>query len=172
MYARRVIGAALAALCLLLIVAPVDARRGRPVAPSPDPVGYVVDDRYPHLRMPEATATARAWRGWKGSSLGAPARFIAGRLTCAINVNAALAERGIRGTGSAMAKSFLSWGRPTGPVPGAVAVFHRGAPRAPTGHVAIVASVSSGEVMIWNPTPHGWRLMPQHRRAISYRIPS
>jgi hypothetical protein len=55
--------AALAALCLMLIAAqPADARRARHVAATPDPVGYVVDDRYPHLRMPEAVATARAWK--------------------------------------------------------------------------------------------------------------
>lgn len=172
MDARRFIGAVIAALCLMLIASPADARRARHVVKAPEPVGYMVDDRYPNLRAPEATATARAWKGWKGSSLGAPARFIGGRLICAINVNAALSARGIRGTGSAMAKSFLNWGRASGPVPGAVVVFHRGSPRSPTGHVAIVASVSGGQVMIWNPTPHGWRLMPQHRRAISYRTAS
>jgi hypothetical protein len=46
-----------------------------------------------------------------------PARYIAGRLICAINVNSALAERGIHGTGSALAKSFLGWRRASAAVP-------------------------------------------------------
>jgi hypothetical protein len=61
--------AALAALCLMIVAAqPADASRSRPVAKAPDPTGYMVDDRYPHLRMPEAAATARAWRGVGGAA--------------------------------------------------------------------------------------------------------
>lgn len=161
----RLAGAALAAL-FVLVATPADARRKLPAFAVRPVADAVVDDRYPHLREPEAHATARVWR------LGVPARFIPGRLKCAENVNAALAARGIRGSGSAMAKSFLQWGRASGPVPGAVAVYHRGRPGAATGHVAIVAAVSGGIVRVWNPTPHGWRLVPQHRRAIAYRVPA
>jgi hypothetical protein len=56
-------------------------------------------------------------------SAGEGPRFIRGRLVCAVNVGAELARRGIRGTGSARAKSYLSWGRASRPVPGVVAVF-------------------------------------------------
>jgi hypothetical protein len=106
------------------------------------------------------------------AAIAAPARFIHGRLTCALNVGAALAERGIRGTGSARAKSYLAWGRPSAPLPGAVAVFHRGGPKSPSGHVAIVAKVEGGTVWLWNPGRNGWRLTASHRQAIAYRSAS
>jgi hypothetical protein len=58
-------------------------------------------------------------------TIAKPLRFIAGRLVCAINVGAALAERGIKGTGSALARSYDGWGNASPPVPGAVAVTDR-----------------------------------------------
>ncbi|WP_445490163.1 hypothetical protein [Rhodopseudomonas sp. RCAM05734] len=99
-----------------------------------------------------------------------PGRYIAGRLICAVNVNAALAERGIRGTGSALALSYLGWGRASAPVPGAVAVSARRG----GGHVAIVSRVEGGQVYVWNPSPRGrgWREQPYRHRAISYRVAS
>lgn len=107
-----------------------------------------------------------------GRAMGAfapPRRFIHGPLTCAANVNSALAEKGITGTGSRMAKSFLHWGRASRPVPGAVAVYNRG--RNPkTGHVAIVARVERGLVLVWNPGRRGWRLIAYRKPAIAYRI--
>jgi hypothetical protein len=98
-----------------------------------------------------------------------PARYIAGRLICAVNVNSALAERGIRGTGSALAKSFLEWGRASAPVPGAVAVSGRRG----GGHVAIVSRVEGNQVYVWNPSPRGrgWQEVAYRHRAISYRVP-
>lgn len=98
-----------------------------------------------------------------------PMRYIAGRLICAINVNAALAERGIRGTGSALAKSFLGWGVASGPVPGAVAVSSRRG----GGHVAIVSRVEGGQVYVWNPSPRGrgWQEVAYRHHAISFRVP-
>lgn len=95
--------------------------------------------------------------------------FIRGRLICAVNVNAALAARGIQGTGSRLAKSFLSWGRPSGPTPGAVAVFDRGR----GGHVAIVHSVRpNGEVIYLNPSSRrqAWQVGPYRKRPIAYRV--
>jgi len=74
------------------------------------------------------------------SSIGRPSRYIAGHLICAINVGVALAERGIKGTGSALALSYLHWGRSAGgPVPGAVIVSGRRG----GGHVAIVSLARS-----------------------------
>lgn len=103
-------------------------------------------------------------------SIGRPARFIAGRLACALNVGSALAERGIQGTGSAAALSYLHWGHSAGgPVPGAVIVSSRSG----GGHVAIVSRVVNGTVMAWN-TPggsRGWQEIPYHRRVIDYRVP-
>ena len=73
-----------------------------------------------------------------------PARYIAGRLICAVNVGSALAERGIKGTGSALALSYLRWGQASGPVPGAVVVSARRG----GGHVAIVSRVEGGQVYV------------------------
>lgn len=98
-----------------------------------------------------------------------PSKFIKGRLVCAINVNAELARRGIRGTGTARARDFLRWGRASGPVPGAVAVYARGR----GGHVAIVSRVERGRVYVWNPSTRSqrWREVVYPRRAIGYRVP-
>lgn len=101
----------------------------------------------------------------------APGRYIAGRLVCAVNVNAELARRGIRGTGSALAKSFLSWGRPSAPVPGAVAVYNRGKSKV-KGHVAIVSRVVGSTVYVLNPGRGGWREVVYPRPAIAYRAPA
>jgi hypothetical protein len=103
-------------------------------------------------------------------SIGRPARYIAGRLICAVNVNAALAERGIRGTGSALALSFRHWGRSAGgPVPGAVIVSSRRG----GGHVAIVSRVENGVIYAWNATggQRGWREIPYRHHVIDYRVP-
>lgn len=101
---------------------------------------------------------------------GRPSRFVAGRLVCAVNVGVALAERGIKGTGSALALSYLRWGHSAGgPVPGAVIVSARRG----GGHVAIVSRVESGIVYAWNATggQRGWREIPYRHRVLDYRLP-
>lgn len=120
-----------------------------------------------------ARVAIRAWDarlepGHSAVMLRRPARYIAGRLVCAVNVNAELARRGIRGTGSAVAKSFLGWGRASRPVAGAVAVYGRRG----GGHVAIVSRVVGGRVYVWNPSArhHAWREVEYRRRAIAYRV--
>jgi uncharacterized protein (TIGR02594 family) len=58
------------------------------------------------------------------------------RAWCADFVNASLSRAGIEGTGSGMARSFLDWGQPVDqPMQGDVAVFRRGDPNGPYGHV-------------------------------------
>lgn len=102
-------------------------------------------------------------------SIARPVRYIAGRLICAINVNAALAERGVKGTGSALAHSFDHWGiRVASPVPGAVAVTDRRG----GGHVALVALVEGSRVFVWNPSPRGrgWQLREYTNRHARYRV--
>jgi uncharacterized protein (TIGR02594 family) len=55
---------------------------------------------------------------------------------CAAAVNSSMVQAGVKGTGSNMAKSFLNWGSPVDtPSPGDVAVFSRGDPNGPLGHV-------------------------------------
>lgn len=109
--------------------------------------------------------TARSWL----NGLDRPARYIGGRLKCAVNVNAALAARGIRGTGSALAHSFDRWGvRSPVPVVGAVAVTDRRG----GGHVAIVSRVHGGRVFVWNPSSRGrgWREVEYTNRRARYRV--
>jgi hypothetical protein len=118
-------------------------------------------------RAPEVGRVAYR-RAPQSAGLAAPSRYIGGRLVCAVNVNAALAERGIRGTGSALAKSFLHWGQPSAPVPGAVAVYNRGGKG--KGHVAIVSRVEGGTVYVLNPGRGGWREVAYPKRAIAYRV--
>lgn len=98
--------------------------------------------------------------------------FIRGRLVCAANVGQELARRGIKGTGSRLAKSYLSWGRASPPVPGAVAVFNRGRKG---GHVAIVHSVKpDGTVIYLNPSSRrqAWVIGPYRKRPIAFRVAS
>jgi uncharacterized protein (TIGR02594 family) len=55
---------------------------------------------------------------------------------CAAFVNATLAQSGMQGTGSNLARSYLEWGQPVDkPQRGDVAVFSRGDPNGPYGHV-------------------------------------
>lgn len=104
-----------------------------------------------------------------GYSIARPARYITGRLICAINVGAALAERGIKGTGSALAHSYDRWGvRVAQPVPGAVAVTDRRG----GGHVAIISRVQGARVWAWNPSTggRGWREVEYTHRRARYRV--
>lgn len=55
---------------------------------------------------------------------------------CAAYVNATLAQSGMEGTGSNMARSFLEWGQEVqDPRKGDIVVFSRGDPSGPYGHV-------------------------------------
>jgi uncharacterized protein (TIGR02594 family) len=55
---------------------------------------------------------------------------------CAAFVNATLAQTGAQGTGSNMARSFMEWGQAVDqPQRGDLAVFSRGDPNGPFGHV-------------------------------------
>lgn len=55
---------------------------------------------------------------------------------CAAFVNSSLSQAGLEGTGSNMARSFMDWGQAVDtPQPGDIAVFSRGDPNGPYGHV-------------------------------------
>jgi hypothetical protein len=131
------------------------------VAPSP---------RGEHIAKALGVGSAQKVYTPSFGSISRPIRYVAGRLICAINVNLALAERGIKGTGSALAHSFDHWGiRVAYPVPGAVAVTDRRG----GGHVAIVARVDpDGRVLAWNPSPRGrgWELVEYTHRHARYRV--
>ena len=59
---------------------------------------------------------------------------------CAAFVNASLGQAGMKGTGSNMARSFLNYGQPVNePQQGDLAIFTRGDPNGPFGHVGFFA---------------------------------
>ena len=67
---------------------------------------------------------------------------------CASFVNWCLAQCWIKGTNSARARSFETWGQMSGPDVGAVAVLWRGSPGAATGHVGFLLGHGSGRVIL------------------------
>lgn len=143
------------------------------VAPSPRGVRFANRAKFggPVLRYTPRPAPISSFgipQPSFGYTVARPMRYIAGRLVCAINVNAALAERGIRGTGSALAHSFDHWGHRSVPAPGAVAVTDRRG----GGHVAIVSRVEGGRVFAWNPGARGqgWYEVEYTYRHARYRM--
>lgn len=65
------------------------------------------------------------------------------RAWCADFVNATMNKAGQKGTDSSMARSFLQWGQAVSdPQRGDVAVFSRGDPKGPYGHVGFFDSVN------------------------------
>lgn len=170
-----------ALLCLLLTVGIADARprssglhRGcnvtMPCAAPSDarvkPGRHAKADRFRNVEFGSPMYPPETAR----SFLAGTPRYISGRLKCAVNIGVALAARGIRGTGSALAKSYLHWGRPSGPQPGAVAVFSRGRRG---GHVAIVDSVRpDGTVIYLNPSSRSqaWQIGPYRKTPIAFRV--
>lgn len=73
-------------------------------------------------------------------------------LWCAAGVNKFLANVGVKGTGSDMARSFSKYGKSSKPVPGAIAVMHRGGN---SGHVAVVVRDLGTHVLTVSPNSHG-----------------
>lgn len=69
---------------------------------------------------------------------------------CAAFVNSSLQQAGIKGSGSNMARSLLNVGQPTEtPQKGDIAVFSRGNPNGPTGHVGFYDShTPDGKIQI------------------------
>lgn len=87
---------------------------------------------------------------------------------CAEFANLVLRRTGHRGSGSALARSFASYGRPApGPVPGAIVVFPH--------HVGFVMRVEGrGRIRVVSGN-HGHRVgegVYSSRRAIAYRYPA
>ena len=96
-----------------------------------------------------------------------PPRFVRGRLVCAINVNRYLAQLGKPVTGSAAARSFLSYGRAADrSTAGAVQVSRR-----PGGHHA---EIVAGGGQCWNPSAsrQRWHLVAcaSRRNVLAWRV--
>ena len=68
---------------------------------------------------------------------------------CASFVHWTLAQVGITGTGSALARSWLDWGRPLDmPVPGCIVVLTRDDPAGWTGHVGFYLRSQGDQVLL------------------------
>ena len=68
---------------------------------------------------------------------------------CSSFVNWTLAQVGIPGTGSALARSWLDWGQPLdAPVPGCIVVLTRDTPPGWTGHVGFYLRTESEQVLL------------------------
>lgn len=102
-------------------------------------------------------------------SIARPARYIAGRLICAINVGAALRSGASRARGAPWrGPSIAGASDVPQPVPGAVALTDR----CGGGHVAIVSRVEGSRVFVWNPSTRsrGWREVEYTNRHARYRV--
>jgi uncharacterized protein (TIGR02594 family) len=62
---------------------------------------------------------------------------------CSAFANWVMGQCGIKGTNSAAARSWLTWGRESGPVFGAVTVLWRGKPESPQGHVGFLDRIDA-----------------------------
>lgn len=91
---------------------------------------------------------------------------------CSAFVNFCVEQAGYAGTDSAMARSWLKWGRPTDtPHTGCIVVFERGAP--PSGHVGFYVSHKAGEIQVLGGNQGNkvsLRPFPESR-LIGYRVP-
>ena len=68
---------------------------------------------------------------------------------CSSFVNWTLAQVGISGTGSALARSWLDWGQPLdAPVPGCIVVLTRDNPTGWTGHVGFYLRTQGDQVLL------------------------
>ena len=68
---------------------------------------------------------------------------------CSSFVNWSLAQVGIPGTGSALARSWLEWGEPLEkPVPGCIAVLSREDPTGWKGHVGFYLRHEAGQIVL------------------------
>jgi uncharacterized protein (TIGR02594 family) len=72
---------------------------------------------------------------------------------CSAFVNFCVTEAGVAGSGSALARSWLQWGRDAGDfVPGCIVVFARGTP--PNGHVGFYVGMDGARVQVLGGNQH------------------
>ncbi|MCW4115677.1 TIGR02594 family protein [Aurantimonas sp. MSK8Z-1] len=94
---------------------------------------------------------------------------------CAAFVNSTLQQAGMKGTGSNLARSFLNYGSPvTQPRPGDIAVFSRGDPNGPQGHVGFVQGVNPNGTISLLAGNQGNAVSVQNydtKRLLGYRRP-
>ena len=97
--------------------------------------------------VPGSGANPRIVEYLRSTSLGGAMASSDETAWCSAFVNFCVEKAGFAGTDSAMARSWLNWGRGTNnPVTGCIVVFERGAP--PSGHVAFYVSESGGMIKV------------------------
>lgn len=93
---------------------------------------------------------------------------------CSAFVNWCMQRSGIKGTGSAAARSWMRWGMAL-PKPrlGCIAVFWRGDPKAATGHVALYVGESVSTISVLGGNQHNQVCVAPYPRArlLGYRYP-
>ena len=67
---------------------------------------------------------------------------------CAAFMNWCLRECWIKGTNSAAARSFVTWGQESEPVPGAIVTLWRGSPDSTQGHVGTLVDRAPGRIYL------------------------
>jgi uncharacterized protein (TIGR02594 family) len=97
--------------------------------------------------VPGSGANPRIVEYLRSTSLGGAMASSDETAWCSAFVNFCVEKAGFAGTDSAMARSWLNWGRGTNTaVTGCIVVFERGAP--PSGHVAFYVSESGGMIKV------------------------
>ena len=97
--------------------------------------------------VPGSGANPRIVEYLRSTSLGGAMASSDETPWCSAFVNFCVEKAGFAGTDSAMARSWLNWGRGThNPATGCIVVFERGAP--PSGHVAFYVSESGGMIKV------------------------
>lgn len=92
---------------------------------------------------------------------------------CSAALNCCMYECGLKGTNSALARSWLGWGMPINFRQGAIAVFWRVRPDGPEGHVGIALAQDLSTVTILGGNQgNAWSItkMPKHK-LLGYRWP-
>jgi uncharacterized protein (TIGR02594 family) len=144
-----------------------------PAAPSAEPASAKPGDSPPWLIWAQKDIGFHERPGNRGIE-----KYIAlarcgqeGDPWCAIFVNAALEANGIRGTRSAMARSFerdANFVRLSGPALGAITTMWRGSPSAGTGHVFFyVGENDSGVIALGGNQQDEVKLQGEPRRRIT-----
>ena len=93
---------------------------------------------------------------------------------CAAFVGAMLSRAGEESTASLMAKSYLRYGKPVAAQTGAIAVWTRGNPKGPFGHVNFIESVAGDKLVCigGNQSDAVNRRVYSKRKAIAFTWPT
>lgn len=143
-----------------------------PVAPFPWFDIAMQELKRGDIEVPGPGANPRIVEYLRSTSLGGAMASSDETAWCSAFVNFCVEKAGFAGTDSAMARSWLKWGRAVNtPVTGCIVVFERGAP--PSGHVAFYVSESDGKIKVLGGN-HGNKvsiMAYDKERLLGFRVP-